>query len=100
MNHLNREVILASTVRTAFVALLLQKLLSLGIGETQEELDSVGTDDVVAFVEDLLGDVAGFEARAVVSMTTIKSEDTYRANPTSLLTPVFSSRLIFSETTW
>ena len=59
---LNRVVVFAATPGATFLALLLELLLSLGVGEAKEEFDAIGFDrEVVVFFDDLLSDLAGFK---------------------------------------
>jgi len=103
LHNLNRVVVLTSTVGTALVALLLQHLLSLGISKAQQQLHAaILHGGIMELFEYPLGNLTGFEAAVKAQSLNIKLRAwrfSYRAKPTSLLMPVFSSRLIFSDTT-
>jgi hypothetical protein len=62
LNHLDREVVFASTIGTPFAALLLELLLRFGIRESEQELDAVLGRHIVEFGKDLHRNLAGFES--------------------------------------
>lgn len=62
LDHLHGIVILSGTIRAAFIALMLQKLLSLGVGKAKEELNAIGSSNVVELGQDLLGDLTGLKS--------------------------------------
>ena len=64
MNHLDRVVVFASTIGAAFVTLLLESFLSLGIGEAKQEFNTVLALNVMEFTDDSFSILAGFEARS------------------------------------
>jgi hypothetical protein len=81
--------------------LLLQNLLGFGISEPKKQFVSVLASDVMELFDHMLRNFTAFETEDTVSPESlfVLCRIDYRANPTSLLTPVFSSRLIFSDTT-
>lgn len=69
LHNLHRKVVLASTVGTALIALLLQHLLGLGVCKTQQQFHTIVLHgNVVELAQDVLGDIASFEAASEVQM--------------------------------
>lgn len=62
VNQLHGVVVFTSTIGAAFVALLLESLLCLGIGEAKQQFDTIFALNVVEFVDDNLRIFAGFES--------------------------------------
>lgn len=96
----NRVAVLSAAPIATFLALLFELLLSLGVGKTKEEFDSIMIrEHAVVLFDDTLRDISALESANVRDMGNAGSEAaTYRANPTSLLTPEGASRQILVET--
>lgn len=99
---LDRVAVFTASPAAAFLALLLELLLGLGVGETKVELDTgVISCDTVEVLDDSFSNFTGFEAGFEVSESNDEGgTDAYRAKPTSLLTPDGLSRQILVETAW
>jgi hypothetical protein len=93
----HRVAVLSAAPVATFLALLLQLLLSLGVGKTEAKLDTIMLDKVaVVLADDTFGNLTGLESACVRFRETADSI-TYLAKPTSLLTPEGTSRQIFVE---
>ena len=95
---LDRIVILLAAPDALLALLSFQLLLSLGICEAEAEFDTILGRNHVEILQDLFSNVPILESGKVNKPQSIVTEETYLAKPTSLLTPVISSRTIFSET--
>ena len=63
---LDRVAVLSAAPIAAFLTLLLQLLLSFGVGETKAEFDVVMFDEVaVVFADDTLSNLTGFESASL-----------------------------------
>jgi hypothetical protein len=98
----DRVAVFTASPAATFLALLLKLLLSLCIGEAEVELDAcVVNRETMKVLDDSLSNFAGFKAGVEVSGNDDEGErGTYRAKPTSLLTPDGLSRQILVETAW
>lgn len=98
----DRVAVFTASPATAFLALLLELLLGFCVCEAKVELDTgMFNCDAVEVLDDSFGNITGFKARAEVSAKNDGGETcTYRAKPTSLLTPDGLSRQILVETAW
>ena len=98
----DRVAVFTASPTATFLALLLELLLGFCVREAKVELDTgVLNRDAVVVLDDSFSDLTGFEARAEVSAKNDDGEAcTYRANPTSLLTPDGLSRQILVEIAW
>lgn len=63
LDDLDRIIVLARPICTAFIALLFEELLCLGIRKPKKQLHAVLSEYVVKFREDLFGNFTGFKSK-------------------------------------
>lgn len=95
---LDRIIILLAAPDALLALLSFQLLLSLGIGEAKAEFDTILGRNHVEILQDLFRSFSILESGKFNKLLSTVTEGTYLAKPTSLLTPVISSRTIFSDT--
>lgn len=61
LDNFNRVVILTGTISATLIALLLEQLLSLSVGEAEKQLDTICRNDVVVFRKNFLGNFTSLE---------------------------------------
>jgi hypothetical protein len=97
----NRIAVLPTAPIPTFLALLFELLLSLGVGKTKEEFYAIMVSEhAVVLLDDTLCNFSSLEPAHVRNNSVALEISTYRANPTSLLTPDGASRQILVETAW
>ena len=95
---LNRIAILAATPVATLLTLLLELLLSFGVGEAEIEFDTIMFNkDAVELLDDTLCNLSCLKPTNVRNFIQGRCLTIYLANPTSLLTPDGVSRQILVE---